>query len=333
METNETVPTPGSGISNLCSEIAKPALNYAPPRRFARVRRWMGPGSAGFVGLVLILAIAGSWGAWEWRLRADARAFEERTTAGPLAGWIMFTRPPNAASIRHLSRLPSGLDIAFSGADGSDLSAPEMLRGRQLRNIRGFWFRDGMNVDAWLKEIVRPDSGLTALSALYLFDTKLTDAGLMELARPDSGLKCLASLRIDGTQVTDVGVKSLARPDGGLKGLVWLDLSRTRVTDAGVRELARGDSGLRALAILDLQGTGLTDAGVKELARPDTGVKLLTIVNLSDTKVTDAGLMELARPDSGLRTLGKVTLWNARVTPAGIAALQKARRGLKIEGR
>src|SRR6202035_776764 len=86
--------------------VSAPSLNYAPPGRFARLRRWLGPGSPVFFVLILALAGAGAWGAWNWRLKADERAFNERTCAGPYVGWITFSKPPNAASLRHLNRLP-----------------------------------------------------------------------------------------------------------------------------------------------------------------------------------------------------------------------------------
>src|SRR6185437_12799731 len=74
-----------------------PALDYAPPPRAARLRRWLRPGSAGFFVLVLALTVAGSWWGWKWRVRADERAFNE--CAGSNSGYrsIIFTKPPTAA--------------------------------------------------------------------------------------------------------------------------------------------------------------------------------------------------------------------------------------------
>ena len=58
------------------------ALEYAPPRRFSRVRRWIGPGSVGFFVLVAILAASCAWGGWKWRLQSDRKAFEAQSLIG-----------------------------------------------------------------------------------------------------------------------------------------------------------------------------------------------------------------------------------------------------------
>src|SRR5205807_3666597 len=91
-----------------------PTLNYAPPRRFARLRRWIGPGSPLFFLLILALAGAATRGVWKWRLKADERAFNERTYHGPgPQGWISFSKPPNAAALRHLNRIPGTWNLHF----------------------------------------------------------------------------------------------------------------------------------------------------------------------------------------------------------------------------
>src|SRR5438045_5233969 len=61
------------------SVVSAPTLNYARPRRFARLRRWIGPSSPLFFLLILALAGAGTRGVWKWRLKADEKAFNERT--------------------------------------------------------------------------------------------------------------------------------------------------------------------------------------------------------------------------------------------------------------
>src|SRR3954471_5115836 len=84
------------------SVVSAPTLNYARPRCFARLRRWMGPGSPLFFLLILALAGAGTRAVGKWRLKADEKAFNERTYHGPgPQGWISFSKPPNAAALRH----------------------------------------------------------------------------------------------------------------------------------------------------------------------------------------------------------------------------------------
>jgi hypothetical protein len=80
-------------------QASAPSLNYAQPRRFARLRLWLRPASPVFFMLVLVLAAAGAWGVWKWRLKADERAFNERTFAGPYnMRWITFSKPPRRRS-------------------------------------------------------------------------------------------------------------------------------------------------------------------------------------------------------------------------------------------
>jgi hypothetical protein len=214
-------------------------------------------------------------------------------------------------------------------------------------------------VEADLKELARPDFGLTALTALYLCRTPVQDLGLRELARPDTGLKALTTLDLSSTGVTDAGVqelahpdtglkalttlnvselpltfasvKALARPDTGLKALETLFLTGTPVTNAGLKEIARVDTGLKVLGTLFLRGHLVTDLGLKELARPDSGLKALKTLYLYGMKVSDAGLRELARPDAGLNALTTLCLYDTLETHAGIKALKDARPALRIE--
>ena len=293
-------------------KVAAPLLNYARSRRFARLRRWLRPGSPVFFLLVLALAAGGTWGAWKLWLKMDERAFNARATIDSI-GQIVFFKPPTAAALRHLARIPGLRCVGFRWSDDADTSAIAAFRGRRLRNVVAIWIRGGVNVDALLKELARPDTGLNALTYLDLTDSRVTDAGLKELACPDSDLKALAELYIDSKLVTDAGLKQLAGPDSGLKALTKLNLYSTPVTDAGLAQLARPDTGLVALRWLELGGTQVTDAGLKELARPDSGLKALTDLDLR-------AFDRLGRP-----------LNQSKVTDAGLAALKKARPGLTVQ--
>ena len=110
--------------------------------------------------------------------------------------------------------------IASAKADPTNFAGPtensalHAYRDGRWPNTVAITFGRGVEVDAWLTELARPDSGLTGLTMLNLGYTQVTDAGLKELARPDSGLKALAALDLGGTRVTDSGVAALkaARP-------------------------------------------------------------------------------------------------------------------------
>jgi hypothetical protein len=202
--------------------VSSPVLNYARPRRFARLRRWLGLGSPLSFVLILALAAGGTWGAWKWRLRADERAFKECASFGagdflilkPGAGWITFSKPPNAASLRHLNRLSGKWELYFDWQGPEDPAAPLILRGSRCNGVTVLWLGKGVEADVWLKELARPDTGLKALTTLGLWSTQVTDAGLKELARPDCGLKALTSLVVYHSRVTDAGIAELkkARP-------------------------------------------------------------------------------------------------------------------------
>src|SRR5471032_112385 len=94
-------------------------LEYAPARKYPRLRRWLKPA---LYLLVLIGISTGAWRGWKWRLAEDERAFNERT-----GNWsqsmIKFSKPPNAAALRHLAQLQGPLWVHFSFDDPPDGSA------------------------------------------------------------------------------------------------------------------------------------------------------------------------------------------------------------------
>jgi hypothetical protein len=217
MEPNPTISPDPPATPQAPGDIPAPALDYAPRPRAVRLRRWLRPGSAGFFGLVLALAVAGSWWGWKWRLRADEKAFNERATANAARRWINFTKPPNAASLRYLSRLAGTWRVFFNWKDDSDRFAPLVFRGRPLLNVTQLSIFSGVDADLWLKELSRPDSGLKAIIYIGLFNSKITEKTLKELARLDSGLKALEMLEFRGTRVTNAGVEALQKARPGLK--------------------------------------------------------------------------------------------------------------------
>jgi hypothetical protein len=247
MEQYEKISQDHPAAQRAAGEVSAPALHYAQPPRLALLRRWLRPGSPVFFLLVLALAGAASWGAWKLRLKSDEQAFHARVSPNPDSRRITFAMPPDSASLRHLARLPGPLKVQFRWADDRDTSAAQVLRGQRLSNIVSISFNGGMDVDPWLKELSRPECGLTALTELDLVEQRVTDAGLKELASPGSRLSALTSLALSYTQVTDTSVKELARPDCGLKALTTLLVLETPVTDAGVRALERARPGLTVI--------------------------------------------------------------------------------------
>jgi len=183
--------------------------------------------------------------------------------------------------------------------------------------------------DAWIADWLKTDTGLKALTALYLNNTHVTDAGVQDLAREGTGLKALTTLDLYNTQVTDAGVAALAAKDTGLKALTTLNLFLTKVGDAGAAALAAPDTGLKALTTLNLWDTQVGDAGAAALAAPDTGLKALTLLFLSFTQVGDAGAAALAAPDTGLKALTILSLLGTQVGDAGATALAAKDTGLK----
>jgi hypothetical protein len=277
-----------------------PVLTYVPAPRVGPLRRWLRPGSPGFVILILLLAGAGTWEGWKWRLREDEKAFDQCASIYITGKQIDFTAPPTRAALRHLAFLQGPWTVDLNWAVPSQPISFEAFRGIPLANVQKLNVGRSIASDSLLNEIVRSDSGLTALTILDLGASRVTDVGIKELCRSDSGLKALSILGLDGTRVADAGLKELSRPDTGLKALAILSLRNTYVTDVGLDELSRPDTGLKALTILVLDGTWVTDAGLKDLSRPDNGLKALTTLYVGNTKVTSAGIEALRKARPGL---------------------------------
>ncbi len=136
------------------------------------------------------------------------------------------------------------------------------------------------------------------LTALNLFETKVTDAGLANL----SGLTALEYLGLKGTAIGDAGLAHLKN----LTALTNLILADTKVTDAGLVHLA----GMSKLESVNLSNTPITDAGLEQLGR----IRGLAGINVTGTKVTDAGLIHL-KP---LPKLTKLNVKDTAVTEAGV---------------
>jgi hypothetical protein len=279
MATEAHEASPATRAGNDPARAAAQPLAYAAPPRASRL--WRPLRRVGLVLLTLALSGAAAWAACKWQLKADERAFNQRASirAGFERGvtdCIIFRKPPNAASLRHVQRLSGRYYVLLSWA-GIDDASPHVLRGYRLPNITGISIEDEVgatgrakDTDAWVEELSRPDTGFTSVVTLAFDGTNLSDAGLKHLASPSSGLRRLEELWIDNSMVTDAGVKYLADPSSGLTALGTLSLRDDGITDASLRGLSRTDSGLKALDRLFVDDSNTTAAGVEAFkkARP-----------------------------------------------------------------
>ena len=250
-------------------------LHYAPTPEQSYLHRWVRPGSPGFFVLIVALVVSGTWWVWQSCLDADKQAFYKLVSVDTRTRCIIFANPPDAAALRHMARLPGKWSLMFFWGGVPDPSMPQLFRGRRFPNITTIYFCRDADVDAWLKELCRPDCGLTSVDSLSLWHSNVTDAGLRELARSDTGLKALRCLSISDCKVTDAGLSQLTRSGSGLKALVKLDLSETGVTDKWLMKLSGSDCGLKALASLHLGRTDTTEAAAKAVvsARPSLTIR------------------------------------------------------------
>ena len=261
-------------------------------------------------------------------LVADEKAFAAQTTVYLAERFISINQPPSAATARHLGRLPGEWTIEFNC--DPQLASTKNLRGMNLKNVIGLRVRFRQHLNELFKELVRPESGLTAIKTLDLMSLPVTDADLKVLAGPGGGLKNLEALDLTGTfKVTDAGLVEIARPDTGLTRLTTLTLDSMQITAVGLEAFARPNSGIQNLTTLDLKGSRVADAGVILMARPDTALKTLRKLDLTTTKVTDAGLHVIASANTGLRNLTELTLVDNHITDAGVRDLARADTGLK----
>jgi internalin A len=193
-------------------------------------------------------------------------------------------------------------------------------------------------------------AGLTNLTELDLFGTKVTDAGLKHLAP----LKGLTHLHLVGSQVTDQTLTTLQEPgllhtlslatarDGKRPtkpdDVIAINLTGAKVTGDGLKVLA-GFKNLTSLTLTPFEVNDQVLAALREanplhalvMARAADGnrpAKPADVVslNLALSKVSDVGLKELA----GLENLAELNLFGSKVTGAGVKALQKVLPKCKI---
>jgi hypothetical protein len=226
------------------------ALHYAParPRWAASVRRLLRPGSPGFLVLVLAVTTTAVWSLRKYQLRADEWAFDQRTVFNGTR--VEFVQAPDEASLRHLGRLPGIWQIQFPRDPAP--ATPLVLRGQHFSNVDDVNFAEGVDVNPWLAEMARPDTGFKSLKILSLHSSSVTGLGLKELARPDSGLSALTTLVLYNTQVTNSDLRELVRPDCGLKALTTVLAESTPVTGTGAQLLMKIRPGLTVTATTNL---------------------------------------------------------------------------------
>jgi hypothetical protein len=178
-------------LFNGSAPASAPVLTYVQAPRGARFCRWLRPGSPGFVILILLLAGTETWGGWKWRLREDEKAFDQCARIYNTGKVIRFTEPPTRAAVRHLARLSRPFTLELSCIVPSPTNSFDAFRGMPLANVQWLIVENPIVADLLLQGIVRPNTGLKALTILDLNDTSMTDAGPKELCRPDCGLKAL----------------------------------------------------------------------------------------------------------------------------------------------
>src|SRR5438874_13815523 len=78
------------------------ALHYERSTGRRSIWRRLRPTPRVLIAVAVCLALAGSWGAWRLRLSMDEKSFNARATIDARGWFIYFTKPPTAASLRHL---------------------------------------------------------------------------------------------------------------------------------------------------------------------------------------------------------------------------------------
>ena len=330
-----------------CGRVAAAVKRGDPKAR--HVWRWLGVRPFSLAVAVVASLVVLIIGVNYTRRFSDAIAFHIRAMYGSKDSWIIFVKPPNAASLRHLARMAGKQHISFFCAffrgeeahffertdlinDSRDFTLdPASFRGIELSNVESIAFQTDISADGWLREFTRPDSGLKNLKSIHFASGNITYSGLEALARPDTGLKCLEALSLEHEILTIEGINVMTRSDTGLKNLAKLAVPGLFFTDLVATKLARPGSGLKKLRQLYLLDCRVSAAGLRELARPDTSLASLNELELIGWRPeanTDP-LEALARPDGGLKSLRSLRLNHAHVTDAGLLVLARPDSGLR----
>ena len=127
-------------------------------------------------------------------------------------------------------------DVVTVNLAGTRISDDDLKLLREFPRLQTLYLHHAPITDAGVMNL----KGLSSLTKLDLFDTKVTDAGLEHLAE---WMPSLESLELNDNVVTDFGLRFLK----GLHRLRRLDVRMTRVTQTGADELKRALPGLEIL--------------------------------------------------------------------------------------
>ena len=223
-------------------------------------RRWLWYGLPVLLGVVALVAIAGTWFAVKLKQAEKQRAAVE--TIRRLGGTVRYDYQRNPETARMVPPPGPGCLRERYGIDF--VATVEAVDFGPRTPTEGGPVDPGPLDDAGLKEVVEHLEGVPRVSSLGISGRKVTDAGLKSIAT----LGQLKGLYIYATSITDSGLEEIR----GLHELERLSISETGITDAGLRHLG----GLRRLKLLYLNYTHVTQQGVNVLQGVLPDCKIMT---------------------------------------------------------
>lgn len=104
--------------------------------------------------ILFCLATCGSWKAWQWRIQEDEKAFSKRGSIDSRMNFVDTNGVPDAASFRHISRLPGEWSLRMNLWGAPDVSHPNVFRGRWMENVVSLHIVKRDRIDEWIKQDV-----------------------------------------------------------------------------------------------------------------------------------------------------------------------------------
>ncbi|MDX9974437.1 MAG: M56 family metallopeptidase [FCB group bacterium] len=270
-------------------------------------------------------AIIGAGNAEGWRTYSQASGLVEVPAGAEL---MLALRATAVSQLSELSKLNPDdlqkLDLVDCGLKDEDLEHIAGLTG--LRSLvlstnrdltdAGLEHLKGLTSLVWLsleKTGVACDSaffdGLSELTYLDVYDTRLNDAGFVRLCR----LPQLKTLGIEKAQLSQESLAALRN----LRTIEEANFEATTVSDATLEVLGE----LPALRYLNVARTDISDAGLEFLAETPA----LEVLNIKFTSVGDGGIALLKTAPS----LKRVETEGSQVTKEGLARLASAPAALE----
>ncbi|MBX9669365.1 MAG: protein kinase [Candidatus Obscuribacterales bacterium] len=267
------------------------------------------------VAVILAVAIAGTWGAFQIYKSKSAVKPHELDQTEPVIGFqlsynqnLAAMNPSEFASKQEKKETDeAGIHWARFNHKNVEPKLKELLEANQ--RVAKLGIEASQYIDLSNSDISDESLKLLAdlpLRGLKLNQTKISDDGVNTICK----MKHLADLGLDNTMVTDRGVTQIGKTLGQLTNI---SLSNTKVTDAGVKAL----SGLQLLKWISLNGckqvTGTTLSsltGMKELFLNlgSSGVKSSAFTQLKDVDILFLDLSSLKLNDRDLAILESTRL-------------------------